>query len=433
MRRSSLLALFLSVLLVTAAHAKNIWRLTDINPGSQGSYPSYLEVFGDTLYFRANDVPSGNNVELWRWNGTMAEKAAEIQPGLTGSDPAYLTAYGAGLYFAASSDGTSPKMWRFDGTAASLAPGFAVGSAFPQGMTSYGGYLVYQESHFGADTELRRYDGAAQAPIYRVGGGNVLNPEFFCEYNGLLYFSAAGPAGGEELWRTNGSTAVQLTTILPPDGGSSPGNLAVFNGDLYFSAYDGAAGNELWRYSSATNTASLVADIRPGGPYVSGNPHDLCVYDGKLYFGANDGVHGDELWAYDGTNPPGMVAEINFTPDPLNGDDWMMDSSPRNLIVYEGVLYFTATDGSDPAEGQHGREIWSWDGTQAELEFDICPGQYGSEITEMILYGDSVFLDADDGASGRELWRMTMPEPATLVLLAAGTFGVIFTRRRRQA
>jgi ELWxxDGT repeat protein len=422
MRRYVLACLVLSALLTATAQAKNIFRLTDINPGPAGSYPSYMAVYDDALYFRANDLPHGNNVELWRHDGTSAGLAAEIMPGPTGSDPAYLTPSGPYLYFAAAGPAGS-GMYRYDGAAVSLAPGWS--GTFPQQLTDYHGSLIYNQWHNAQDTELWKYDGGSQAPIYAAGGGRVLNPQSFYEYGGLLYFSAAGPIGGAELWRTNGTAAAQITEILP-GGGSSPASFGAYNGALYFSAYDGVHGNELWRYDGART--EMVADIRPGGPYDSGNPHDLVAYDGKLYFSADDGVHGCELWAYDGTTAR-MVAEINPTPNPNNGDDWMMDSNPTHMVVYEGKLYFVANDGYD----NHGDEVWSWDGTKAELEFDIYPGRYGSNITEMVLYGDSVYLDADDGANGRELWRMTMPEPATLALLALGALGLLARRRARAA
>ena len=67
--------------------------VTDINLGEAGSYPSYLLIHGDTLYFRANNISGGNNTELWRYDGRTAEMVADISPGfVTGSPPAAVTA-----------------------------------------------------------------------------------------------------------------------------------------------------------------------------------------------------------------------------------------------------------------------------------------------------------------------------------------------------
>jgi ELWxxDGT repeat protein len=423
MRRVLVWCAVVAVLICSSSvQAKNLWRLTDINPGSAGSYPSYMTIYDGDIYFRANDEPSGNDVELWRYDGTDVTQVADIVPGPVGSSPAYLADGGAYLYFSATDpvSGTI-KLFRSDGATTGLAPGWS--GSLPQNMVLYNGVLVYNQAHFNTNTDLWKYDGAAQAGIYKVGGGNVLGPQGFAEFGGQLYFSAASSGGGAELWRTNGTTAVQLTTILAPSGGSSPAHLTAYGDALYFAAYDGVNGNELWRYVPSTNTAELVADIRPGGQYASGNPGEMVVYDGKLYFAADDGVHGSELWAWDGTTAV-MVAEINPTPDPGNGDTYLMDSNPHLFIVYEEKIYFIANDGA------HGNEVWSWDGTKAELEWDIYPGQYSSEITEMIVFTDGVYVDADDGIHGRELWRMQFPEPATMGLLALGGLGVLVRRRR---
>ncbi|MCX6905856.1 MAG: immunoglobulin domain-containing protein, partial [Verrucomicrobia bacterium] len=163
---------------------------------------------------------------------------------------------------------------------------------------------------------------------------------------------------------------------------------AIYDGQLYFSAYDSVHGRELWRYNG-TN-ASLAADIVPGGQYSSSNPSGLTAYNGKLYFCATDDVHGYELWSFDGAKAQ-MEVEINPTPDPGDGDTFLMDSSPANLTVFDGLLYFSAND------GVHGRELWSYDGTTARLVLDINPGPNSSEVSELTVYHGALYFSADDG------------------------------------
>jgi ELWxxDGT repeat protein len=86
-----------------------------------------------------------------------------------------------------------------------------------------------------------------------------------------------------------------------------------------------------------------------------------------------------------------MVADINPTPNPGNGDTFLMDSSPSHLTVFAGLLYFSATDGI------HGRELWAYDGTNAQMVLDINPGAYGSEVSELTVFNGALYLSADDG------------------------------------
>jgi ELWxxDGT repeat protein len=354
-------------------------------------YPSYLTLYDGELYFRANNLPHGNNVELWAFDGTVARLAADINPGPAGSDPTDLAVYADKLYFCATGPGGASKLWQFDAlNGASLAPGSASLAGLPQEMFAYAGNLYFRAARFSdVGIELWKFDGVSQAPINLFPGTGSSYPQHFIEYGGLLYFNACGtPNQGTELWRYNGVGLPTEAARIYPNNGSSPESFAVFNGQLYFSAYDGAHGRELWSYNG-TN-ASLAADIQPGGQYSSSNPNGMTAFRGRLYFSADDGVHGYELWSCDGTNAQ-MVAEINPTPDPGNGDTFIMDSSPAEFTVLDNVLYFSAND------GVHGRELWSYDGTAVRLVLDLNPGQYGSEVTELTVYDGVLYFSADDG------------------------------------
>ena len=150
---------------------------------------------------------------------------------------------------------------------------------------------------------------------------------------------------------------------INPNTSSDPTWLTVYDGALYFAANDGEHGRELWKYDGST--ASLVADINPGG---HSHPWDLTVYDGRqgsvpayltvydgaLYFAANDGEHGRELWKYDGTT-------ASLVTDVQPGSGW---SSPHLLIVYDGALYFRADVGS-------GSDLWRYDGNTASFAADL--------------------------------------------------------------
>jgi ELWxxDGT repeat protein len=90
---------------------------------------------------------------------------------------------------------------------------------------------------------------------------------------------------------------------------------------LYFVADDGVNGNELWK--SDGTTANMVKDIAPPGTNLT--PTHLTAYNGLLYFNANDGDSGQELWVSDGTET-GTVMLKDIYPG------WRLESHPPDRL-----------------------------------------------------------------------------------------------------
>jgi ELWxxDGT repeat protein len=334
-----------------------------------------------------------------------------------------MAAFNGKLYFGAN------RLYEYDpASGVSLAPGSASQASLPQELTVFNGNLYFRAFRSNIGSELWKFDGTTQTPIDMFPGSGSSYPQHFIQYNGSLYFNACGTAGqGTELWRYSGVGMPAEAARIYPNNGSSPEQFAVFDNKLHFSAYDGVHGRELWRYDGV---AALAADIVPGGQYSSSNPNNLIAYNGKLYFSATDNVHGYELWSFDGTQAS-MVAEINPTPDPGNGDTFLMDSSPSGFVIHNGILYFSADD------GVHGRELWSFDGTSVSMVLDINPGRYGSDVSNLFVYNDTLYFSADStlipGVTNPSPRFFAMvPEPASLGLFVA-LGGAALLRRSRAA
>ncbi len=403
MLRSTILAAAFAPLSIAAS---DVSLVTDIIPGAPGSYPSYLTVHGDHLYFRANSLSGGNDVELWRFDGATAERVADISPGPDGSSPADLTFHGEVLYFSARACAScGVQLFRYDGTGVSAAPGSSSGASNPQDLVVFGGVLYFRAFRSNIGIELWKFDGVTQTPIDIFSGTGSSYPHQFIKFDGKLYMNANGaPGDGSELYYLDGS-GVHLGANIHPTDGSSPEWPVLFNGDLYFSARGDEKGRELWRFDRIQ--AARVTDIFPG-PEAS-NPTGMTDYDGAIYFSAEEGIHGYELWRFDGTNAE-LVANINPNPV-LDGADPIHHSNPAHFIVFDGILYFVADDGT------HGEELWSCDGRTVSMVADIWPGPVGSNITELVVYRDALYFTANDGEHGGELgysvstlWRLT-PRP----------------------
>ena len=122
-----------------------------------------------------------------------------------------------------------------------------------------------------------------------------------------------------------------------------------------------------------------------------------------LYFSANDGSSGHELWAHDTSNASTwQVADIR------SGTGSSSSSYPGQFmtILVGDTLYFNANDGSS------GRELWAHDTSNASTwqVAEIHPGPLGSNpgAYMAILVGDTLYFSANDysnsGSSGHEPW-----------------------------
>ncbi len=178
-------------------------------------------------------------------------------------------------------------------------------------------------------------------------------PFQFFDLGGVGYFVAQDRPHGQELWRTNGTTAGTklVKDIDPGKGSSAPYAMIKVGSTLYFTADDGVHGTELWRSDGSAGGTTMVKDINPGpGGIGGGAPPEIDNVDGTLYFHANDGTHGVELWRSDGTAAgTTMVKDINPGPG---------DSTPVYMTGAGGTVYFEADDGT------HGTELWRSDGTE---------------------------------------------------------------------
>ncbi|GAB4252024.1 MAG: hypothetical protein Kow0079_06470 [Vicingaceae bacterium] len=77
------------------------------------------------------------------------------------------------------------------------------------------------------------------------------------------------------------------------------------------------------------------------------------------------------------------------------------NSMPDSLIVLGNDVFFQADNGTN------GKELWNYDGTTgtASMVADINPGSGGSAPTQFMVLGSDLFFQANNGTNGSELWK----------------------------
>ena len=119
------------------------------------------------------------------------------------------------------------------------------------------------------------------------------------------------------------------------------------------------------------------------------------------------------FWVSNGTaQGTTMIEDIN----PGSGDGVSSyGASYQKPLVYEGILYFAANDGT------HGDELWQTDGTAAntKLVANINPGSGSSDPQPYTILNGQLLVYADDGIHGKELMEDTLNLPPTIAPIAA--------------
>jgi ELWxxDGT repeat protein len=216
---------------------------------------------------------------------------------------------------------------------------------------------------------------------------------------GTLFFRAAQPSSGLELWKSDGTAdgTLLVKDIVPGPGGSSAVPHASVGGFVLFIALEPATGRELWR-SDGTDAGTMVQEIVPGAgsPPVLGNA--FLIAGDRAVFLADDGVHGTEPWAGDGF-AVNLVADIN--PGPAAS---MTTVSNGFAGVFSGTASGLVILSAD--DGLHGVELWASDGQTAQLIADVAVGAASSFPWRSIAVGRNIFFGANDNKVGHELWAI---------------------------
>lgn len=395
------------------AAAETAVMLQDINPGAGMGFSSVIVQGGieiwdapgrPSLFFAS---PAGTDLYLWKTDGTAAGTSAVKQlPLPIGGFVSTLVAQaGDGtLYW----PGLPSGLWRSNGTAAGtfylrffsnyVSPVMAIGSTM----------FVHGDDGSGTGVELWKTDGTIAGTVLVKDinpGAASSNLSFLgAVANGLYFFEATHPSYGAEPWVSDGTAAgTQLLKDVRPGAAGSTAGLRWFtavNGKVYFSADDGTHGPEMWITDGTTAGTQMLTDRPTGAGFAN-----TTALGSLALFVAHDSLTGSELWRSNGT-PAGTVLVKDIYTGTCSGSP--CSSDPEGLVAVGGNVLFTAEDGSS------GRELWRSDGTNAGTVRvkDIKPGAASGVPSPLTgLYsktrpiGGVFYFAANDGTTGSEPWR----------------------------
>ena len=367
---------------------------------------------------------------------------------------------GFGTYFCADIDtnqravvytdgtpgGTVPLAWETGSYSLDEATSFAT---LPSGRVVFGGDL----EHSGNVLLFAVGPGVTAVERIDLDPGTNTNEgvQRLVEWSGEVWFWATTPAGGRELWHSDGTSAGTLPgpELVPGagSGGVDDDLLVVAGGKLFFTATnpDGvwcldsptgtpqwlaspatsfwnterkmaavgnycvfrldspAEGIELWSSDGTVAGTGLLADLNPGTAHTFAE--FMAESAGLLYFEAKTPGFGNELWTTDGTTA-GTSMVTDFWPGSTGGTGWR-----KGMAWNGGVLYFARCP-------THGLEPAFSDGTAGGTYHiaDIVPGTGSSLSGYGIAFADvgsrAVFRAATP-AAGSELWSTDGTELGT--------------------
>jgi ELWxxDGT repeat protein len=208
-----------------------------------------------------------------------------------------------------------------------------------------------------------------------------------------------------QLWKSDGTTAgTTKVKDLPHDYSYfQPTLYASIGGDLlFFKTYSGTAyGTEPWVSDGTESGTMMLKDICPGSS--PANIEYAIDANGTVMFSANDSIHGTELWRTDGTAAGTvLVKDIN----PGRGG-----AAPNNLNASNKVVFFRAKD-------ENGiRQVWKTDGSDVGTTL-IASSPYANvtDGSELVRVGNKIYFTLNDSIHGDELWVYEFCSPSATIV-----------------
>jgi trimeric autotransporter adhesin len=381
---------------------------TVVLEGGSNMYVTMLLGFlGNDLLYIAGDIYHGESLGLYKTSGTIGSgqlvSAFNQTNDILVAYPMTITMNNV-LYFYGSDGVTGFELWRTDGTGAGtylvkdINPG--IESSFPfaatkQYFAELNGFIYFSAAEPINGCELWKSDGTeagtmmvanidtSEATIPQLGS----NPAYFCTYNNEVYFSGYRPVDGRELWKTDGTEAGTVLVKDITSGSGSPSDLIVYNGSLYFVAYSQNQDFTLFRSNGTGNGTVVIKEPAAGGP---GDVREPIIFNKKLYFGGFHDQGFYAIWFSDGT-----AAGTNYLPVGPS----QFNSPISNLLATTNYLYFNTTNDTNIG-------IYRTSSQANQINLLTSASFNANQYHSMFLVNNCIVARGDDGTSGEEIYTV---------------------------
>lgn len=332
---------------------------------------------------------------------------------------------GVRYFVAGRSTAPGPQIWRSDGTSAGTVPLTALppssgnaaiqecrSDSFATNLARLGDDIVFPAAADNTGEELYRLRPDLSLSVVadiNPGAGDSV-PGQFVELPGRLMFGADDGVFGRELWTSDGTGqgTRRLTDINPGNGDAltidtSTRGLIRAGNRVFFAAFNLDTGRELYVSDGTAAGTRLVRDLfaGPGSAFVGAGPRVAAAVGDELVFGASTTL-GCTL-----VRSNGSLAGTRCAHDPARarfGPIGEIVATPGGIVVFVAARL----------DLEQGEEIHALLGDQLLTlsGADIAPGPPSSAPRFLRVDGESVYFQADDGNTGRELWRLDVSNAA---------------------
>jgi ELWxxDGT repeat protein len=368
-----------------------------------------LGVLNNEVYYIAGDIIGGETLKLYKTNG-MPNAGTLVSDYHQGNDilinyPMTIVMNNV-LYFFGNDGVAGFELWRTDGTSAGtylvkdINPGIEsclLLSSPKNYFTQLNGFIYFGAAEPVTGAELWKSDGteAGTTLVANIDDSEPLfanmgsNPAFFCTYNNAVYFSGYRPVDGRELWKTDGTAAGTVLVRDITSGSSDPSGMKVYNGLLYFSAFHPDQNFALYKSDGTTAGTTVVEAPNAGGPILTSDA-TFHLFKGKLFFEAMNDLGFHNIWFSDGT-----ASGTSSLPNaPAVFTDY-----PTNLLATSNYLYFQSSDSNNPG-------VYRTTELPNEVTRLTDVSFTANVFLPMFLSNNCLIVRGDNGSTGDELYTV---------------------------